>query len=140
MTAIGVENNEVDSGGGGKVTRNSAKLNNSLIWMLFLTLSNIDISLPEKNSPRDENVKAFVVQVTSLILNSMPIHPAQEAQIALLVIKKIQILSEYSNFSDVFLEKRASILLEATNPNQHAIKFQEDQPRQQLHLAFKVTR
>ena len=48
-------------------------------------------SLLEKNSPGDENVKAFVVHVTSLSLNSMPIYPAQEAQIALLVIEEVQI-------------------------------------------------
>ena len=128
-------------------------------------------SLPEKNLPRDENVKAFVVHVTSLSLNLMPIHPAQEAQIALLVVEEIQILAldqyveafvmhvtflltmpihsaqeaqiallvaekvkiltKYSDFSDVFLEERALILLETTNLNQ---------PCQRLYLAFKVTR
>ena len=39
----------------------------------------------------DENVEAFVVHVTSLSLNSIPINPAQEAQIALLVIEEVQI-------------------------------------------------
>ena len=39
----------------------------------------------------DEIVEAFVVHVTSLSLTSMPIYPAREAQIALLVIKKVQI-------------------------------------------------
>ena len=43
LTAVGVENNEVDSGGGGKMTENLAKSNNSLICMSFLTLSNADI-------------------------------------------------------------------------------------------------
>ena len=50
-------------------------------------------SLPEKNSPRDEHVEAFVVHVTSLNLNSMPIYPAREAQIASLVIEKVKILA-----------------------------------------------
>ena len=82
-------------------------------------------SLPEKNSPGDENVEAFVVHVTSLNLNSMPIHPAREAQIALLVIEKVQIPSEYSDFLDVFSKEKALILPEATDLNQYAIKLQE---------------
>ena len=124
-------------------------------------------SLPEKNSPGDENIEAFVVHVTSLSLNLMPIYPAREAQIALLVIEEVQIPeldehveafvmhvislstmpiypareaqiaslvieevqipSEYSDFSDVFSEERASILPEATELNQHAIELQEGQ-------------
>ena len=80
-------------------------------------------SLPEKNSPRDENIEAFVVHMTSLNLNLMPIHPAQEAQIASLVIKEVQIPSKYSDFLDIFLEERASILLEITDPNQHTIEL-----------------
>ena len=74
----------------------------------------------------DENVEAFVVHVTSLSLNSMPIYQAREAQIASLVIKEVQIPSEYSDFSDVFLEEKASILPKATNLNQHAIELQEE--------------
>ena len=124
-------------------------------------------SLPKKNSPEDENVKAFVVHVTSLSLNlipihsaqkaqiallvieevqitefnkhveafmvhvisllTMPIYPAQEAQIASLVIEEVQIPSEYLDFSNVFLEKRASILPKATELNQYAIKLQKGQ-------------
>ena len=155
LTAVGVENDEVDSGGGGKVTGNLAKSNNSLIWMPFLTLSNADIQFARKEltwrsyitaealpttkrveiidkkeftkAALDENVEAFVVHVTSLSLNSMPIHPAREAQIASLVIEEVQIPSEYSDFSDVFSEERASILPEATELNQHAIELQEGQ-------------
>ena len=48
-------------------------------------------SLPEKNSPRDENIEVFVVHVTFLSLILMPIHLAQEAQIALVVIEEVQI-------------------------------------------------
>ena len=40
----------------------------------------------------DENVEVFVVHATSLSLNLMLIYPAQEVQIALLVIKEVQIL------------------------------------------------
>ena len=39
----------------------------------------------------DENVEAFVVHMTSLSLNLILIHPAQKAQIALLVIEEVQI-------------------------------------------------
>ena len=53
----------------------------------------------------------------------MPIYPAQEDQIALLVIKKVQIPSEYSDFSDIFLKEKVSILLKKTNLNQQAIKL-----------------
>ena len=48
-------------------------------------------SLPEKNLLEEKNVKTFIVHMTFLNLNLMPIYPAQEAQIALLVIKKMQI-------------------------------------------------
>ena len=57
----------------------------------------------------------------------MAIHPAREAQIALLVTEKVQILSEYSDFSDVFFEEKASILSEANELNQHAIELQKGQ-------------
>ena len=80
-------------------------------------------SLLEKNSSRDENVEAFVIPMTSLSLNLMPIHPAQEAQIALLIIKEMQIPSKYLDFSDVFLEERPSILPEAINLNQYTIEL-----------------
>ena len=73
----------------------------------------------------DEHVEAFVVYVTSLSLNSMLIHPAREAQIALLVAEEVKIPTKYSDFSDVFLEEKASILPKATELNQHAIKLQK---------------
>ena len=57
----------------------------------------------------------------------MTIHPAKKAQIALLVAKKVKISTKYLDFSDVFLEEKALILLEATKLNQHIIKLQEDQ-------------
>ena len=129
-----------------------------VLGMPFLTLSNADIQFAEKEltwrsytvaealpttkrveiidkkeftkAALDENVEAFVVHVTSLSLNSMPIYPAREAQIASLVIEEVQIPSEYSDFSDVFSEERASILPEAADLNQHAIELRENQPRQ----------
>ena len=73
----------------------------------------------------DEHVEAFVVHVTSL--STMAIHPSREAQIALLVAEEVKIPTEYSDFSDVFSEEKASILPEATELNQHAIELQEGQ-------------
>ena len=46
-----------------------------------------EVQIPEL----DEHVEAFVVHVISLSLNSMPIYPAREAQIASLVIEEVQI-------------------------------------------------
>ena len=63
----------------------------------------------------DENIEVFVVHVTSLL--TIAIHPAKEAQITLLVAKEVKILTKYSDFSDVFSEKKASILLEVTKLN-----------------------
>ena len=80
-------------------------------------------SLLEKNSPEDKNIEAFVMYVISLSLISMPIHPAQEAQIALLVIEKVQIPFKYSVFSDVFLKEKALVLPMVIDWNQHAIKL-----------------
>ena len=73
----------------------------------------------------DENVEAFVVYVTSLSFNSILIHPAREAQIALLIAKEVKIPTKYSDFSDIFSEKNTLVLPEITNLNQHAIKLQK---------------
>ena len=73
----------------------------------------------------DEHVKAFVVHVT--FLSTMPIHPARKAQIALLVAKEVKIPTKYSDFSDVFLEKKALILPKVTELNQHAFELQKGQ-------------
>ena len=75
-------------------------------------------NLLEKNLLRDENVEVSMVYVTFLNLNSMPIYQVRKTQIALLVIKKAQILSKYLDFLDVFLEKEALILPEITEMNQ----------------------
>ena len=57
----------------------------------------------------------------------MAIHPAKEAQMALLVAEEVKISTKYSDFSDVFLEEKASILPEATELNQHVIELQKGQ-------------
>ena len=84
-------------------------------------------NLPKKNLSENMNIEVFLIYVTSFNLNFMPIYLAQKARIALLVIEKVQILSKYYNFLDVFLEKKALILSKATKSNQHAIKLQKGQ-------------
>ena len=74
-----------------------------------------------------KNIEVFVVYVTSLSLNLMPIHPVKKAQIALLVTKKIKIQTKYLDFLDIFLKKKALILSKIIKLNQYAIKLQEDQ-------------
>ena len=73
----------------------------------------------------DKHVEAFVVYVTSLL--RIAIHPARETQIALLIAEEVKIPIKYSDFSDVFLEEKALILLKATELNQYIIKLQESQ-------------
>ena len=152
-----VENNKVDSGGGSKVTGNLAKLNNSLIWIPFFTLSNVNIQFAKKKitwrsytvakalpttkrveiinkkkfakAALNKHVEVFVMYMT--FLSMMAIHLARETQIVLQVTEEVKIPTKYSDFSDIFLEEKASILLEATDLNQSCQRF---------HLAFKVTR
>ena len=74
----------------------------------------------------DENIKAFVVYVSSLSLGSkMTIHPAWEAQIASLLAKKVTVPVEYSDFADVFSKKSAEVLPERTGINKHAIELED---------------
>ena len=53
----------------------------------------------------------------------MLIYLAKKAQIALLVVKKVQIPIKYSDFLNIFLKKKALILLETTKFNQHFTKL-----------------
>ena len=73
----------------------------------------------------DENVKAFVVHVAFFTLK-MTIHPAQKAQIALLITKEVTVLEEYLDFADIFLKKSAEILPECKGINEYTIKLQKD--------------
>ena len=50
---------------------------------------------------------------------------AKEAQLALLLTKKVTVPSEYSYFADVFLEKLANILPERTRANENSIKLEK---------------
>ena len=60
-------------------------------------------------------VEAFVRHV--IFLSTMAIHPGNEAQIALLIVEKVKILTKYSNFSNVFSNEKTLILLEVTELN-----------------------
>ena len=74
----------------------------------------------------DEKIEAFVVHVSFLSLRSkMTIHPAREAQIALLLAKKITVSAKYSDFAIVFSEKLAKVVRERTKINKHAIKLKD---------------
>ena len=75
----------------------------------------------------DENVKIFVIYVTSLSLNLMLIYPAKKVQIASLIAEKVKISINYLDFSDVFSKKKTLVLSEITDINQHAIKLQKNQ-------------
>ena len=123
--------------------------------MLFLTLSNTDIQFAKKEltwrsytakealpitqkielinkkefakAPLDENIEVFVVYVSFLSLRSkMTIHPAWEAQIALLLTKKITVPAKYLDFADVFSKKSAEVLPKYTGINKHAIELEDD--------------
>ena len=68
----------------------------------------------------DEIFKTFVVYVASLNLG---IYIDREAQIAFLLIKEIKILEEYSDFTNVFSEEKAFVLLERIELNKHTINL-----------------
>ena len=74
----------------------------------------------------DENVKAFVMHVSSLGLR-MTICPAKKAQLALLLAVEVIMPTEYLNFADVFLEKSANVLPKRTGANEHAIELEKGQ-------------
>ena len=123
-----------------------------VLGMPFLTFSNADVQFAEKKltwrtyttekalpttrrveiidqkefakAALDENVEAFVVHVSFLGLR-MTIHPAREAQLALLLTEEVTVPVEYSDFADVFSEKSANVLPERTGANEHAIELEE---------------
>ena len=123
-----------------------------VLGMLFLTLSNADIQFVEKeltwrfyttaevlpttkrveliNKKKfakvvlDEKSETFVVHVSSLKL-SPGIYPNKEAQIASLLIEEVKIPDKYSDFTDVFSEEKALMLLECIKLNKHAIDLED---------------
>ena len=90
----------------------------------------------------DKNIEAFVVHVTPLSRNSMSIHPAQEAQIALLLAKEVKIPIEYSDFLDVFSEDKGFDLIKGNRPEltRHQASRRETASKQMddgfLHLIW----
>ena len=108
-----------------------------VLGMSFLTFSNADVQFARKKltwrtyttekalpttrqveiinqkkfakAALDENVKVFVVYVSSLG-SKMTIYTAREAQLALLLAEKVTVPIKYSDFADVFSEKLANIL------------------------------
>ena len=121
-----------------------------VLSMPFLTLSNADVQFVEKEltwgsyttaealpttkrveiiykkefakAALDENSETFVVYVASLDLK---IHLDREAQIASLLTEEVKIPDEYSDFTDVFSEKKALVLSERTKLNEHAINLED---------------
>lgn len=56
----------------------------------------------------------------------MTIHPTREAQIALLVAKKVNVSAKYLNYADVFLKEIAAELPKRLSINKHAINLKPD--------------
>ena len=125
-----------------------------VLGMPFLTLSNADIQFAEKEltwrtyttedalpttrrvelidkkefakAALDENIKAFVVHVSSVSSRSkMTIHPVREAQIASLLAKEVTVPAKYSDFADVYSKKSAEVLPECTGINKDAIELED---------------
>ena len=72
---------------------------------------------------RDNNT--FVVYMAALSMGSN-VHPSQQAQIALLDIKEVTILTEYLDYINIFLPNSAVELLEDTGINNHFINLIDD--------------
>ena len=64
-----------------------------------------------------KNSKVFIVYMISFSFNLMPINPTQKAKIALLVAKKVKILTKYLDFLDILLEKKTLVLLKTIKLN-----------------------
>ena len=115
----------------------------------FLTLSNADVQFVEKEltwrsystakalpiikrvelnnkkefakATLDKNSKTLVIYMASV---NPKIYPDRKAQIVSLFTKEIKILEEYSDFTDVFSEKKALVLPECIKLNEHAINLE----------------
>lgn len=57
-----------------------------------------------------KDVEAFVIHVTFLTLRSMMIHLAWKTQMASLLSEEVILLTEYTDFADLFLKKLAEVL------------------------------
>lgn len=76
--------------------------------------------------------EAFVMHVAYLRAK-ISIYSAQKAEIALWLAKKINVSTEYTDFSDVFFTKSAAVLLNRSDINKHVINLEPDkQPHDRL--------
>ena len=73
----------------------------------------------------DPKHKTFIVYVASLNL-VLEIYPDREAQIASLLTKEVKILDKYSDFTNIFSEKKALVLPECTKFNEYDIDLEDD--------------
>ena len=71
-------------------------------------------------------MEAFVIHVRSLRLK-MSIHPARKTLLALLLTKRVTVLTKYLDFANVFSKKSANLLSKRIGANEHAIKQEEGQ-------------
>ena len=71
----------------------------------------------------DENSETFVIYVASLNLVS-GIHLNRKAQIVSLLTEEVKMLDKYSDFADVFLEKKTLVLPERNKLNEYAINLE----------------
>ena len=68
-----------------------------------------------------------MVHVSFLSLGSkMTIHPDKKTQITSLLIEKVTVLAEYSDFADILSKESTELLLEQTGVNEHAIELEKD--------------
>lgn len=74
----------------------------------------------------DLNKETFVIHIT-IITFEMTIHPECKVQIALLKTKKspVSIPAKYSDFINIFSKELATVLMEYTKINTHAINLEE---------------
>ena len=89
----------------------------------------------------DENIKAFVVHVSSLSLGpKIIIHLAKKVQIALLFAKNIAVSVKYSDFANDFLEKSANVLSEQTEAIKQGIvlEYSRQPPYTSIYSLWSV--
>ena len=72
----------------------------------------------------DENIGVFMVNV-SFQEPKITIYLARQAQMALILAKKVTVLIKYSDFANVFLEKSGNVLLEQIDVNEYAITLEK---------------
>ena len=71
-----------------------------------------------------KNPKVFIIYVSFLSVKlKITIHKAWNTQIALLLVEKIIVLAEYSNFANLFLKNLLQILPRRMCINKHIIKW-----------------